>query len=100
MERFYYGNKLQFGGFKTKNGGVRRHAQVLKPLECTIANKLTRHGTVRDKRKPTTSAMGAEVSSPHTAEDQKFKINGELLHGGQGKNTTLIHFACDHDIAG
>ena len=38
--------------------------------------------------------------SPHTAADQKFKINGELLHGGQGKDNTLVHFACDHNIAG
>ena len=101
MERFYYGNKLQFGVFKTESGGVRCQAQVLMPLECAIANKLTRHGTDRDKRKPTTSAMGAEVStSLHTAEDQKFKINEELLHGGHGKNNTLVHFACDHNIAG
>jgi hypothetical protein len=91
MERFYYGNKLQFGGFKTENGGVRRQAQVFGPLKCTIADKLTRHGTDRDKRKPTTSAMGAEVStSPHMAEDQKFTINGELLHGGQGNDNTLV----------
>ena len=76
-------------------------AQVLGPLECVIADKLTWHGTDRGKVKPPTSAMGAEVStSPHTEEDQNFKINGELLHGGQGKDNTLIHFACDHNIVG
>ena len=75
--------------------------EVLGPLECPTANKLTRHDTDRDKRKPTTSATGAEVStSPHMTEDQKFTINGELLHGGQRKNNTLVHFACDHNKAG
>ena len=88
MERFYYGNKLQFGGFKTESGGVRHQAQVLGPLECAIADKLTRNDTDRDKRNPTTSAMGAEVTTtPHTVEDQTFKLNGELLHGRQGKIT-------------
>jgi hypothetical protein len=97
MKRFYYGNKLQFGGFITKNGGIRRQAQVLGPLECAIADKLTRHGTERGKVKPPTSAMGAEVlKSPQTEGDHKFEINGELLHGGQGKDNTLVHFACDH----
>ena len=104
MKRFYYGNKLQFGGFITDNDGIRRQAQVLGPLECTIANKLTRHGTERGKVKPPTSVMGAEVSkSPQTETEggHKFKINGELLHGGHGKDNKLVHFACDHqDIAG
>ena len=101
MDRFYYGNKLQFGGFKTVSGGFRRQAQVLGSLKCTIADKLIRHGTDRDNRKPTTSAMGAEVMpSPHMAEDQTFKLNGELLHGGQGKDNTLVHFACNNNIMG
>ena len=101
MERFYYGNKFQFGGFRTVSGGVRRQARVLSPLECDITNKLIRHGTDRDDTKPTTSAMGAELMpSPDTAEDQTFKLNGELLHGGQGKDNTLVNIACNHDIAG
>ena len=88
MERFCYGNKLQFGGLKTEKGGVRRQTQVLGPLECAIADKLTWHGADRDEKKPTTSAMGAEVTTaPHTAEDQKFKMNGELLHGGKLRKT-------------
>ena len=89
-------------GFQNKNGGIRCHAQILGPLVCAIADKLTRHGTERGKLKPPTSAMGAEVSkAPHTEGDHKFKLNGELLHGGQGKDYTLVHFACDHkDIVG
>ena len=89
-------------GFQNKNGGIRCHAQILGPLVCAIADKLTRHGTERGKLKPPTSAMGAEVSkSPQTEGGHKFKLNGELLHGGQGKDYTFIHFACDHqDIAG
>ena len=82
------------------SGGVRCQAQVLGPLECTIDNKLIRHGTDRDNRKQMTSAMGAEVTpSPNTVEDQTFKLHGELLHGGQGKDNTLVNFACNHDIA-
>ena len=102
MERFYYGNKLQFGSLITKKGDVRRQAQVLGPLECAIANKLTWHNTERGKGNPPTSAMGTEVSMPSQPEgNHKFKLNGELLHGGKGKDHTLIHVCCDHhDIPG
>jgi hypothetical protein len=68
MDQFYYGNRLQFGGLKTENGGARHQAQVLRPLECTIADKLTRHGTDRDKRNTTTSTMGAESRLLHTCQ--------------------------------
>ncbi len=93
---------MQFGGFITETEGIRRQAQVLEPLECAIADKLTRYGTERGKVKPPTSGMGAKVSkSPQTKGDQKFKINEKLLHGGQGKDNTLVHVACDHhNIAG
>ena len=99
MECFFYENKLQFGGLKTGSGGVRLQAQVLGPLECTIANKLIQHSTDRDNRTQTTSALGAEVTpSPNTAENQTFKLHGGLLHGGQGNDITIVNFAFNHDI--
>ena len=45
--------------------------------------------------------MGAEVTpSPDMAEDQTFKLNGEVLHGGQSKDNTLVNIACNHDARG
>ena len=99
MEQFYYGNKLQFRSYMTNKGVVRHHAQVLGPLECAIADKLTRHTTENGKGNPPISAMGTAVSAPAQKElNHKFKLNGELLHGGKGKDHTLVHVSCDrHD---
>ena len=85
-----------------KKGDVRRQAQVLGPLECAIANKLTRHNTEKGKGNPPTSVIGTEVSAPSQTElNHNFKLNGELLHGGKGKDHTLVHVSCDHhDIPG
>jgi hypothetical protein len=29
-----------------------------------------------------------------------FKLNGELLHGGQGKDNTIVTVNCNHNPAG
>jgi hypothetical protein len=102
MEQFCYGDKLQFGSLITKKGDVRRQTQVFGPLECASADKLTWHNTERGKGNPPTSAMGTEVLMLSQPEgNHKFKLNGELLHGGKGKDHTLVHVSCDHhDIPG
>ena len=102
MEQFYYGNKLQFRSHMTNKGDVRRQAQVLGPLECVIANKLTRHTTENGKGNPPISAMGnAVLASVQKELNHKFKLNGELLHEGKGKDHTHVHVFCDrHDIPG
>ena len=92
MEQFYYGNKLQFRSHMTNRGDVRRQAQVLGPLECTIANKLAWHTQEEGKGNPALTAMGKAVSVPTQNElKNTFKLNGELLHGGQGKDHTHVH---------
>jgi hypothetical protein len=97
MEQFYYGNKLQFRSHMTNKGDVRCQAQVLGPLECAIADKLTRHTPENGKGNPAISAMGKAVSAPTQKElNHKFKLNGELLHGGKGKDHTHVHDR--HDI--
>jgi hypothetical protein len=100
MEQFYYGNKLQFRSHMTNRGDGRRQAQVLGPLECTIADKLTRHTQEEGKRNTALTAIGKAVSAPTQKESNNtFKLNGELLHGGQGKDYTQVHVSCDrHDI--
>ena len=84
----------------TNRGDVRRQAQVLGPLECAIADKLTRHTQEEGKGNPALTAMEKAVLAPTQKElNNTFKLNGELLHGGQGKNHTHIHVSCDpHDI--
>jgi hypothetical protein len=101
MEQLCHGNKLQFGGLGKVSGGMKRQAQVLDPLECAITSKLIRHSTGRGNKKISTSVMGADITPPNdTGYDQTFKLNGELLHGGKGKDNTLVNIDCNHNTMG
>ena len=95
------GTNYNLGFWGKVSGGVKCQAQVFSPLDCAIASKLIRHGTGRGDKKTLMSLMWAEVTpSPDTEEDQTFKLNGELLHGGKGKDNTLVNIACNHDTMG
>ncbi len=83
------------------SGGVKCQARVLGPMECAITSKLIRHGTGWGETVTLQARAGMESMPPNNAgEDPMFKFNGELLHGGQGKNNKLVNINCNHDQPG
>jgi hypothetical protein len=83
------------------SGGVKCQAWVLGLLECAIASKLIRRGTGWGGTITLQSRTGMESTPPSdTGKDPMFKINGELLHGGQGKNNKIVNINCNHNQPG
>jgi hypothetical protein len=70
--------------------GVRsgkRQAKVPGPLECAIANKLIQSSAGLVYTDTTQKKMGENVTPPkNKGKDTAFKLSGELLHGGKGKD--------------
>ncbi len=83
------------------SGGVKCQARVLSPLECAITSKLIQCSTCLVDRVTLQTRAGTESMPPNNmGKDPTFKLNGELLHGGQGKDNKLINIDCNHDIPG
>ncbi len=75
------------GGYGRESGGVKHQARVLGLLECAIASKLIQRSTGLGDRVTSQTRAGMESMPPKdTGEDPTFKLNGELLHGEQGKD--------------
>jgi hypothetical protein len=83
------------------SGGVKCQARVLSPLECAIISKLIRCSTCLVDGVTLQTRAGTESTPPNDMDkDPTFKLNGEFLHGGQGKDSKLINIDCNHNILG
>ncbi len=81
--------------------GVKCQARVLDPLDCAIAIKLIRRSTGWGETVTSQTRAGTESTPPNnTGKDPTFKLNGELLHGGQGKNNKLVNIDCNYNQPG
>jgi hypothetical protein len=83
------------------SGEVKQHVCVLGPLDCKIASKLARRSTCLVDAVTAPSGAGAQSQPPRKKEGNwTFKLNGELLHGGQGKDNTIVNINCNHNPTG
>ncbi len=83
----YYRTKLQFRGYDRLSGSGKRQAKVLGQLECAIAHKLIWSSAGLVDIDTTQKKMGGNVTPPdNKGKDTAFKLSGELLHGGKGKD--------------
>ncbi len=86
-------HKRQFGG----SGRGGEHARVLGPLDCAIASKLAAQNTCLVDAATATPESDKQTRATRDKNgDSTFELNGELLHGGQGKNNELIIDNCEH----
>jgi hypothetical protein len=80
------------------SGEVKQHVRVLGPLDCKIATKLARRSTCLVDAVTAPSGAGAQSQPPCEKEgDLTFKLNGELLHGGQDKDNTIVNVNCTYN---
>ncbi len=76
------------------SGSVKRQAKVkvLGPLECAIARKMIWRSTCLGGTVTRQPGMGGDITPPNsTSEASTFKLTCKLLHGGQGKDNTLVN---------
>jgi hypothetical protein len=101
IECLYYGNKLQFEGYGRVSGGVKHEALVLGLLECASASRVIQRSTYLGDMVTLQKRAGMASMPPNgMGKDPMFKLNGELLHGGQGKDNKLINIDCNHNQPG
>jgi hypothetical protein len=84
--------RVQFGKDDSKvRGGMTQQAQVLGPLECKVASKLIRQSTHIGKEAATTQRGTTRPLEGGTVMKPDFKLKGELLYEGQGKDNTIVN---------
>jgi hypothetical protein len=89
LERERYG--VQFGRDDSKvRGGMTQQACVLGPLECKVASKLIWQKT-HIRKEAATTQRGTTRPPEGTATKPEFKLKGELLYEGQGKDNMIVN---------
>ncbi len=92
IKRVYYGNKVQFGGYKRLGKGKKHQAMVLGQLECEIDNKLIQKSACLGKTVGTQKTLGGNVTPQNKPGDApEFKLSSKLLYGGKGKNKIVVN---------
>ncbi len=74
--------------------GEKQQARVLGPLDCTIAKKLAHRGQDMGNTTSTNVAEGGLEPTRDAGKKTPFKLSGELLYGGQGKDNSLVTSDC------
>jgi hypothetical protein len=83
---------MQFEKDKSKVGvGTKQQAQVLGPLECKVTNKLIQRSI--PTREEAAMKQGGAAMQPQGGSGTKreFKLKGEFLYGGQGKDNGIVN---------
>jgi hypothetical protein len=70
---------------------MTQQARVLGPLECDIASKLIRRSTHIGKEATSTQRGTTKPPEGSTATKPDFKLKGELLYEGQGKDNMIVN---------
>ncbi len=80
---------------------MKHQALVLGLLECASASRVIRRSTYLGDMVTLQTRAGTASTPPNgMGKDPMFKLNGELLHGGQGKDNKLINIDCNHNQPG
>jgi hypothetical protein len=69
---------------------MTQQAWVLGPLECEVTSKLIRWNT-HIRKEATTMQRGTTRPPEGTAMKPEFKLKGELLYEGQGKDDMIVN---------
>ena len=70
---------------------MTQQAQVLGLLECKVASKLIRGSTHIGREAATMQRGPTRPPEGGTAKKPEFRLKGELLYEGQGKDNTIVN---------
>jgi hypothetical protein len=70
---------------------MTQQAQVLGPLECKVANKLIWWSTYIGKEAAIMQRGTIRPPEDGTVTKPEFKLKGELLYEGQGKDNAIVN---------
>jgi hypothetical protein len=73
---------------------MTQQAWVLGPLECKVANKLIQRSTHIGKEAATTQKGTTRPPEGGMAKKPDFKLKGELLYKGHGKDNMIVNSNC------
>jgi hypothetical protein len=77
----------------------KRQARVLGPLDCALAKKLARRSQDMGNTTSTKVAERGLEPTKDAGTTTPFKLSGEFLYGGQGKDNSLVTPDCIDNTA-